>query len=132
GSSRSRASTTSSTCGAWTPRTSRPARNGTPSARPSGAIARSRPPTASNAASIDPCADKPASSRQGPARMTEPTSSVTQTLATSMSGLTLDAVPADTQERAKALLLDSIACALAADQGEEMAQIASLADNAHA
>jgi 2-methylcitrate dehydratase PrpD len=52
---------------------------------------------------------------------------VTQTLAAFASGLTYDQIPDSAREHCKNLLLDTVACALAGDRGEETHQVAAFA-----
>lgn len=52
---------------------------------------------------------------------------VTQTLAGFAAGLNYDQIPDTAREHAKNLLLDTVACALAGDRGEETHQVAAFA-----
>ena len=52
---------------------------------------------------------------------------VTQTLAEFAAGLNYDQIPASAREHARNLLLDTVACALAGDRGEETHQVAAFA-----
>ena len=84
--------------------------------------------TGTTASAGQPAGTVPSASAGQPAGTAPPAAEgLTHRLVSWAAGLRYDDIPVHARDRAKDLLIDAVACALAADDAEEMAQIAALA-----